>query len=125
MTGHIQRGFKTCSRPPVSMLPLRQALQPYMNIKILKYKIAKKKKKYKKNLKKKRKIHLMNYELRIFLKIFFLNTLRLSVSLMNLGKELIFVPRNAKALCPVASLHLGNERSLFCVVPLCLISERC
>ena len=30
----------------------------------------------------------MNYELKIFLKILFLKPLRLSVSLMNLGKEL-------------------------------------
>ena len=56
----------------------------------------------------------MNYEFKIFFKIPFLKPLRLFVSLMNLGKELkIFAPRKAKVLCPVASLHLGNERSLF------------
>jgi len=37
------------------------------------------------------------------------------VSPINLGKELkILAPRKAKALCPVASLHLGNVSLLFC-----------
>ena len=61
----------------------------------------------------------MHYEFKIFLKILFLKPLRLFVSLMNLGKELkYFAPRKAKALCPVVSLHLDNERSLFCLVSL-------
>ena len=42
---------------------------------------------------------------------FLLKPLRLLVSLMNLGKELkILAPQKAKALCPLVSLHLGNER---------------
>ena len=57
--------------------------------------------------------------LKIFLKILLLKPLRLSVSLINLGNELkILAPRKAKALCPVASLHLGNLSSLFCLVSL-------
>lgn len=55
----------------------------------------------------------------MFLKIPLLKPLRLSVSLIKLGKEWkILAPGEAKALCPVASLHLGNVSSLFCLVPL-------
>ena len=56
-------------------------------------------------------VHLMNYELKILFNILFLKPLRLFISLMKLGKELkIFAPRKAKALCPLVSLHSGNER---------------
>ena len=55
----------------------------------------------------------------MLLKILLLKLPRVSVSLINLGKELkILAPRKAKALCPVASLHLGNASSLFCLVSL-------
>ena len=56
------------------------------------------------------------YELKILLKILLLKLPRVSVSLINfiIGKELkVLAPRKAKALCPVANLHLGNASSLF------------
>ena len=57
----------------------------------------------------------MNYELIIL----FLKPLTLFAFLINLGKELkILAPRKAKALCPLVSLHLGNERLFFCLVSL-------
>ena len=72
---------------------------------ILKYENTKNIKNTKLRLNK-RKIHLMNYELKICLKILFSKPLRLFVSLMNLGKELkILAPWKAKALCPLLSLH--------------------
>ena len=52
------------------------------------------------------------YELKILLTILLLKLPRVSVSLINLGKELkILAPQKAKALCPVASLHLGKKMS--------------
>ena len=52
------------------------------------------------------------YELKILLTILLLKLPRVSVSLINLGKELkILAPQKAKALCPVTSLHLGKKMS--------------